>query len=99
MIERYNATPSKRFGFLEVRFLEKAEKITVFFKISWKIFLKLISTTRANWFSQNLKIFPRISEQQNEQFFFLKFEVFFNENHPPTRHIKYKRIDFAPYNK
>ena len=31
-------------------------------------------------------------------FFFLKFE-FFNENHPPTRHIKYKRIDFLPCNK
>ena len=30
--------------------------------------------------------------------FFLKFEVFY-ENHPPTRHIKYKRIDFAPCNK
>ena len=23
----------------------------------------------------------------------------FNENHPPTRHIKYKNIDFAPCNK
>ena len=29
---------------------------------------------------------------------FLKFE-FFYENHPPTRHIKYKGIDFAPCNK
>ena len=29
---------------------------------------------------------------------FLKFENFY-ENHPPTRHIKYKRIDFAPCNK
>ena len=28
----------------------------------------------------------------------LKFEIFY-ENHPPTRHIKYKRIDFAPCNK
>ena len=28
----------------------------------------------------------------------LKFDLF-NENHPPTRHIKYKRIDFAPCNK
>ena len=28
----------------------------------------------------------------------LKFEIF-NENYPPTRHIKYKRIDFAPCNK
>ena len=27
-----------------------------------------------------------------------KFEFFF-ENHPPTRHIKYKRIDFTPCNK
>ena len=24
---------------------------------------------------------------------------FFYENHPPTRHIKYKRIDFVPCNK
>ena len=24
---------------------------------------------------------------------------FFYENHPPTRHLKYKRIDFAPCNK
>ena len=30
--------------------------------------------------------------------FFLKFEIFY-ENHPPTRHLKYKSIDFAPYNK
>ena len=30
--------------------------------------------------------------------FFLLLEIF-NENHPPTRHIKYKRIDFAPGNK
>ena len=29
--------------------------------------------------------------------FFLKFD-FFYENHPPTRHIKYKKIDFAPIN-
>ena len=29
------------------------------------------------------------------KFFFLKFEIFY-ENHPPTRHIKYKKIDFAP---
>ena len=33
------------------------------------------------------------------KFFFLKFEVFFNENHPPTRHLKYKRIEFVPCNK
>ena len=32
------------------------------------------------------------------KFFFLKFEIFI-ENHHPTRHIKYKRIDFAPCNK
>ena len=32
------------------------------------------------------------------KFFFLKFEIFY-ENHPPTRHIQYKRIDFAPSNK
>ena len=31
--------------------------------------------------------------------FFLKFEIFFDENHPPSRHIKYKKIDFAPCNK
>ena len=30
--------------------------------------------------------------------FFLKFEIFY-EKHPPTRHIKYKRIDFASCNK
>ena len=30
-------------------------------------------------------------------FFFLKFEKFF-ENHPPTRHIKYKKGDFVPCN-
>ena len=32
------------------------------------------------------------------KFFFLKFEIFY-ENHPPTRHIKYKKIDFATCNK
>ena len=30
--------------------------------------------------------------------FFLKFEIFY-ETHPPTRHLKYKRIGFAPCNK
>ena len=30
--------------------------------------------------------------------FFPKFEIF-NENHPPTRHIKYKKRDFVPCNK
>ena len=30
--------------------------------------------------------------------FFSKFEIF-HENHPPTRHIKYKKIYFAPCNK
>ena len=29
----------------------------------------------------------------------LKFEIFLNKNHHPTRHIKYKRIGFAPCNK
>ena len=29
---------------------------------------------------------------------FLKFEIVY-ENHPPTRHIKYKKIDFVPCNK
>ena len=32
------------------------------------------------------------------KFFFLEFEIFY-ENHPPTRHIKYERIDFATCNK
>ena len=32
------------------------------------------------------------------KYFFLKFEIF-NENHPPTRHITYKKIDFVPCNK
>ena len=36
--------------------------------------------------------------KQNEKKIFLKFEIFY-ENHPPTRHIKYKRIDLAPCNK
>ena len=31
--------------------------------------------------------------------FFLKFEKKFYENHLPTRHMKYKRTDFAPCNK
>ena len=30
--------------------------------------------------------------------FSLKFETFY-ENHPLTRHVKYKKIDFAPCNK
>ena len=30
------------------------------------------------------------------KFFFFKFEIFLMKN---TRHIKYKRIDFAPCNK
>ena len=30
--------------------------------------------------------------------FFLKFKIF-NENHPPTRHIKYEKRDFVPCNK
>ena len=32
------------------------------------------------------------------KFFFLKFKFFF-EIHPPTRHIKYKVIDFTLKNK
>ena len=32
------------------------------------------------------------------KFVFLKFEIFY-ENHPPTRQIKYKKIDFVPCNK
>ena len=31
-------------------------------------------------------------------FFFVKFETFY-QNHLPTRHIKYKNIDFAACNK
>ena len=31
--------------------------------------------------------------------FFFQNLKFFNENHPPTRHIKYKKIDFVPFNK
>ena len=30
--------------------------------------------------------------------FFLKFETFY-ENHPPTRQLKYKKINFVPCNK
>ena len=30
--------------------------------------------------------------------FFLNFEIFY-ENHPPTCHIKYKKIEFASCNK
>ena len=32
------------------------------------------------------------------KFFFPKLEIFY-ETHPPTRHIKYKNIDFVPCNK
>ena len=32
------------------------------------------------------------------KFFFLKFEIFY-ENHHPARHIKNKKIDFVPCNK
>ena len=31
------------------------------------------------------------------KFFFLKFEIFY-ENHPPTRHITYKKVVFIPCN-
>ena len=37
-------------------------------------------------------------KENKMNFFFLKFENFY-ENHPLTRHIKYKRINFAPGNK
>ena len=47
------------------------------------------------WSSKNIKKLKVI--KQNE-FFFLKFEILY-ENHPPTNHIKYQRIDFAPCNK
>ena len=36
----------------------------------------------------------KIKCKKNEKKKF-KFEIF-SENHPPTRHIKYKRIDFVP---
>ena len=42
MIERYKETPLKRFGFLEVRLLEKAEKITTFVKFREKFSISLI---------------------------------------------------------
>ena len=32
------------------------------------------------------------------EFFFFNLK-FFNEIHHPTRHVRYKRIDFAPCNK
>ena len=42
--------------------------------------------------------FKKLNEiKKNENFFLLKFE-FFNENHHPIRHIKYKKIDFVPCN-
>ena len=31
--------------------------------------------------------------------FFFKYEIFLMKIIPPTRHIKYKKIDFAPCNK
>ena len=34
--------------------------------------------------------------KEKKKFLNLKF---FHENYPPTRHINYKRIDFAPSNK
>ena len=43
--------------------------------------------------------FKKFNEmKQNKKKVCLKFEIFY-ENHPPTRHIKYRRIDFAPCNK
>ena len=33
-----------------------------------------------------------------KNFFFLKFEIFY-ENYPPTGHIKNKGTGFAPFNK
>ena len=39
--------------------------------------------------------FKKIKYKKMTEIVFLKFEVFFL-NHPSTRHIKYKRIDFAP---
>ena len=39
------------------------------------------------------------SKKQNEKFFSSKICEFFNENPPPTHHIKFKRIDFATCNK
>ena len=37
-------------------------------------------------------------KENKMKFFFLKFEIFY-ENHPPTRHLKYKWIEFAHFNK
>ena len=42
-----------------------------------------------------LKKFNVIKQNQKK---ILNFQTFY-ENHPPTRHIKYERIDFAPCNK
>ena len=38
--------------------------------------------------------FKKINEIKQNEKKILKFEIFY-ENHPPRRHIKYKRIDFA----
>ena len=42
-------------------------------------------------------ITKKIKRKKNEKKKF-SFETF-NENYPPTRHIKYKKIDFVPCNK
>ena len=41
----------------------------------------------------------KINEIKQNEKKILKFGIFLNENHPLTRHIKYKRIDLAPCNK
>ena len=38
------------------------------------------------------------SKKKRKKKFSRKFEIFLNKNHPPTRHIMYKRINFAPFN-
>ena len=43
--------------------------------------------------------FKTLNEIKQNEIFFFKFNFFKNENLPPTRHVKYKTIDFAPCNK
>ena len=50
------------------------------------------------WSSNNIKKLKVIKQNDKIKQNKTKFEIFY-ENHPPTRHLKYKRIDFAPCNK
>ena len=47
------------------------------------------------WSSNNIKKLNVIKILKK---FLFKFEIL-NKNHPPTRHIKYKVVDFAPIKK